>query len=57
MKRRKLLINLSCAALCLFIAQSSFAQSDTEFAKANQDYAAGRFQQAINGYETLVRSQ
>jgi tetratricopeptide (TPR) repeat protein len=44
--------------LCLVfgIASSAFAQSDTQFAKANQDYAQGHFTEAISGYEALVRS-
>jgi tetratricopeptide (TPR) repeat protein len=45
------------AIVGVFLMSSAFAQSDTEFAKANQDYAAGRFQAAINGYDTLVRSR
>ena len=57
MKTRNMIVDLSCAMLCLFITQLSLAQPDTEFAKANQDYAAGRFQEAIKGYETLVRSR
>jgi tetratricopeptide (TPR) repeat protein len=56
MKNRNLLVDLSCAVLCLFTVQSSWAQSDSGFAKANQDYAAGRFQEAINGYETIARA-
>jgi tetratricopeptide (TPR) repeat protein len=44
--------------LCLVfgIASSAFAQSDTQFAKANQEYAQGHFTEAISGYEVLVRS-
>jgi len=38
------------------IASVGFAQSDAEFAKANQAYAQGRFKEAIDGYESLVRS-
>src|SRR5439155_1410832 len=38
------------------IASVGFAQSDAEFAKANQGYAQGRFKEAIDGYESLVRS-
>ena len=37
-------------------AGSSLAQSDTDFAKANQEYAQGHFKEAISGYETLVRA-
>jgi len=38
------------------IASVTIAQSDAEFAKANQDCAQGHFKEAIVGYETLVRS-
>jgi tetratricopeptide (TPR) repeat protein len=43
-------------AFCACFATSAFAQSEAEFAKANQDYAQGNFKEAISGYETLVRS-
>jgi tetratricopeptide (TPR) repeat protein len=35
---------------------SAFAQSDAEFAKASQAYAGAHFKEAIDSYETLVRS-
>src|SRR5689334_2685559 len=43
---------------CLTVAtvSATFAQPIPEFAKANQDFAQGHFQDAITGYETLVRS-
>ena len=43
---------------CLIFGFASpvFAQSDTQFVKANQDYAQGNFKNAISGYETLVHS-
>ena len=44
------------AVISVFLASSAFAQSDGEFAKANENYAAGHFQEAVNGYETLVHS-
>jgi len=44
------------AIICAFLASSAFAQSDAEFTKANTNYAAGHFQEAVNSYETLVRS-
>jgi tetratricopeptide (TPR) repeat protein len=37
-------------------AASSFAQTDADFSKANQEYAQGHFKEAISGYETLVRA-
>jgi tetratricopeptide (TPR) repeat protein len=39
-----------------FAASSMLAQSVTQFAKANQDYAQGHFKEAIDGYEAVVRS-
>src|SRR5467141_3753951 len=39
---------------CALFASAAFAQSDAEFAKANQDYAQGHFKDAIAGYEGLV---
>ena len=38
------------------MAASAIAQSDAEFAKANQEYAKGHFKEAIAGYEALVRA-
>jgi len=40
--------------LCAFFPLIAFAQSDTEFAKANQEFAQSHFKEAIAGYETLV---
>ncbi len=56
MKLSKIIVDLSCAVLCLFVAASGFAQSDAQFAKANQEYAQGKFKEAIADYEALVRS-
>jgi len=50
-------ISSLCALLGLLTLTSSvLAQSDAQFAKANQEYAAGHFKEAIDDYETLVRS-
>jgi tetratricopeptide (TPR) repeat protein len=54
MKSRKLRVDFCCAVICIFVAASAFAQTD--FDKANQEYAQGHFKEAIAGYETLVRS-
>src|SRR5436305_13904414 len=54
MKAGKVLVGLCCAMICTFVAASAFAQTD--FDKANQEYAQGHFKEAIAGYETLVRS-
>jgi tetratricopeptide (TPR) repeat protein len=42
--------------LCGLMVSSAFAQSDSDFAKANQEYADGHFKEAISTYEALVRS-
>src|SRR6266568_841745 len=45
-------------AFCLSLGIASFAiaQSDAEFAKANQQFAQAHFKDAIAGYEGLVRT-
>jgi tetratricopeptide (TPR) repeat protein len=51
------ILALFCATFAVSVAGSPlFAQSDAEFAKANQDYAQKNFKEAISGFETLVRS-
>ncbi len=54
MKGRTLLVGLCCAVIWTCVAASAFAQTD--FDKANQEYAQGHFKEAIGGYETLARS-
>jgi hypothetical protein len=49
-------IALTCLALCLVSTTFLIAQPATQFAKANQEYAAGDFKAAIADYEELVRS-
>ena len=51
--KRRLAIFL-CFALGL--ASATFAQTDTDFTKANQDFAQGHFKEAITSYEALVRA-
>src|SRR5438046_8599819 len=41
---------------CALFASSAFAQSETDFTKANMDYVQGNFKEAISRYETLVSS-
>ena len=54
MKRLKIVLaTLSFAGL---LAISARGASDAQFAKANQEYAAGHFREAITDYESLVRS-
>jgi tetratricopeptide (TPR) repeat protein len=40
--------------LCAFFPLIALAQSESEFTKANQEYAQGHFKEAIAGYEALV---
>ena len=49
-------IALTCLALCLVSTPFLMAQPAAQFAKANQEYAAGDFKAAIADYEELVRS-
>jgi tetratricopeptide (TPR) repeat protein len=53
MRRRTYLVAL---LFCAGSAASAIAQSDAEFAKANQEYAQGHFKEAIASYEALVRA-
>jgi tetratricopeptide (TPR) repeat protein len=56
MKAPKTIVDLSCAVIALCAVSSTFARSDAQFAKANQEYAQGQFKEAIADYEALVRS-
>ena len=50
---------LTCCIAFLFSglwAESSFAQPNADFTKANQEYAQGHFTEAISGYEALARA-
>ncbi|HET9857375.1 MAG TPA: tetratricopeptide repeat protein [Chthoniobacterales bacterium] len=52
----KLGSTLSCLVLCLVCTPLLMAQPAAQFAKANQEYAAGDFKAATADYEELVRS-
>jgi len=52
----KIRIVLSCAVLSLVNGSILMAQPSAQFAKANQEYAAGDFKAAVEDYEDLVRS-
>jgi len=45
-----------CIAFLVVWAASSFAQSEADFTKANQEYAQGHFKEAISNYEALIRA-
>lgn len=40
----------------ILVTSTGFAQSDVQFAKANQEYAASHFKEAIDNYEALARA-
>ncbi len=56
MKMTQFFFNLFVTTVFAASVSSVFAQSDTDFAKANENYAADHFQEAVNGYEKLVRA-
>lgn len=56
MNTKRALVGLGCVVACILAASPAFAQSDAQFAKANQEYAAGHFKEAIGNYEAIVRS-
>lgn len=43
-------------AVCWIIAASARAEENPEFARANRDYSEGRYQEAVEGYQSLVQS-
>jgi hypothetical protein len=54
--RSRYIAALCGAAIFLAITHSASAQSDADFANANQAYAQGHFKEAISGYEALIRA-
>jgi tetratricopeptide (TPR) repeat protein len=53
MKSGTSLVTFVCCALSV---SSVLAQSDADFAKANQEFAQSHFKEAISGYEALIRA-
>src|SRR5436189_3293214 len=47
---------IACAMICLVVTSPGLAQTDPDFAKANEEFAQGHFKEAIAGYEALVRA-
>ena len=58
MKRRNhwLLVGVAAIALLCADVTSARAGQNPAFAKANQDYSEGHFQEAVDGYQNLVSS-
>jgi tetratricopeptide (TPR) repeat protein len=54
--RSRYIFDVCFATICTVVVSSALAQSDAEFAKANQEYAQGHFKEAISGYEAFARS-
>jgi tetratricopeptide (TPR) repeat protein len=52
----KLRASLIAFLFCALAIPPVFAQEDSEFAKANEEYAKGHFKEAISGYEGLIRA-
>ena len=48
---------LATSALLVFVAASTFAQPDPDFAKANDEFAKGQFQEAVRDYESIVQTK
>jgi tetratricopeptide (TPR) repeat protein len=55
--RAKFLLFCAMAAFCLTTTPASRADAEATFARANTDYAAGHFGDAIAGYESLVKNR
>ena len=56
MKRGLFLLGVVVIALGFATACSARGNQIPAFAKANQDYSEGRFQEAVDGYQSVVRS-
>jgi tetratricopeptide (TPR) repeat protein len=52
--RSRYIFDVCLATICIVVVSPALAQSDTDFAKANEEYAQGHFKEAISGYEALV---
>src|SRR5207244_7514849 len=46
----------SCALACICWVSSAFAQTNTDFTKANEEYAQGHFTEESSAYEALPRA-
>jgi tetratricopeptide (TPR) repeat protein len=53
----KFFVLFAAAAFCLTTTSRALGTTDATFVKANADYAAGHFREAIAGYESLVRER
>jgi tetratricopeptide (TPR) repeat protein len=56
MNARVLIICFAIGLTNIAFSSTSFGQGEAEFAKANQEYAAGHFKEAIDAYKQSTRS-
>ncbi len=56
MKQHLFLVRLAVIALGFATAGPARGDQNPAFTKANEDYSAGRFQEAVDGYQNLVNS-
>ena len=56
---KSLFLSVPCIVLIVLTAtvSAAFAEPDTDFAKANDQFAKGEFKEAIQGYESMVQSK
>ena len=55
--RAQVFLFILTGLLCLTTTKPVHAEADATFDKANADYAAGHFPDAIRGYESLVKNR
>jgi tetratricopeptide (TPR) repeat protein len=56
MKLTRLALMTATLAGSFLLAPALLAQADSQFSKANQEYADGKFKEAISDYDALVRA-
>lgn len=57
MKPKRIIVDLGCVTIfCILAASPAMAQTGAQFDKANQEYTAGHFKEAIANYEEIVSS-
>lgn len=49
-------VGVTAISLCCSAVPTVRAEQNSDFAKANQEYGEGHFQQALDGYQTFIRS-
>lgn len=54
--KKRILAWIGVAVCSVFVANAAPGEGDSAFTKANQAYSEGRFQDAIEGYQSLVQA-